>query len=445
MRAKQSIAIVAGNKELGMSYYKVKKSALKGKINIPPSKSHTVRAVLFAALAEGKSIIHNYLASPDTEAIINACRLFGADIKVFANSIEVVGTNGQIHFAEDVINAGNSGLTFRFATALGALCSNPVVVTGDYSIRHYRPIQPLLDGLNQLGVETSTLRGDNHAPVIVQGPIKGGEAHIISEDAQYASSLIIASAFAKHPIEIHVSNPGERPWIDVTLSWLDRLGIPYQRRNYEYYKLKGQARYKGFEYTVPGDFSTAAFPIAAALITQSELTISNLDMADVQGDKELIFQLQRMGAHIEIDEGQKSVHVKKSTSLKGMPIDVNNFVDAVPILAVIGCFAEGETRILNAEVVKYKECNRLHCITSELKKMGADITETSDGLVIRKTSLKGAHMDSYCDHRMALALAVAALTSEKPSTITPVECVSKTFPSFVHDFTALGAHLEQLP
>ncbi|MFA6915097.1 MAG: 3-phosphoshikimate 1-carboxyvinyltransferase [Parachlamydiales bacterium] len=425
-----------------MSTFRIQKSKLKGELTIPPSKSHTVRAILFAAFADGCSTIYNYLASPDTEAMVNACRLFGATLHIFPDRIEVVGTNGKIKHAEDVIHAGNSGLTFRFATALGALASSPVVVTGDYSIRHYRPILPLLEGLSQLGVKTASMRGDNHAPVIVQGPIRPGAANIESEDAQYASSLIIASAFAEGPIEIFVSKAGEKPWIDVTLSWLDRLGIPYERKGYDYYRLEGKARYKGFEYTVPGDFSTAAFPIAAALITQSELRLNNLDMSDSQGDKELIHQFCKMGAAIEIDTTNHTIWVRKGPTLKGMEIDINDFVDAVTILAVVGCFAEGETLIHNAAVVKHKECNRLACISSELKKMGADITPTDDGLLIRKSALKGSHLHSYHDHRMALSLAVAAMTAEEPSTITPIDCVAKTFPTFVQDFTTLGAKIE---
>ncbi len=426
-----------------MRQYIVTKAQLKGNIVIPPSKSHTLRAILFGSLGKGKSVIHDYLHSPDTQAMIEACRLFGATLDVFPQHIEIQGINGKIQHTEDVIQAGNSGIVFRFCAALGALSHHPVVVTGDYSIRHRRPIKPLLDALSQLGVSAVSMRGDGHAPVIIQGPIKSHQATMTGEDSQPVSALLIASAFADRPIEITVQNAGEKPWIALTLDWFNRLGIAYENKNYEYYRLSGNAQYEGFEYTVPGDFSSAAFPIAAALTTQSELAIHNIDMHDVQGDKELITVFQKMGASIEIDNHNKILHVKKGCSLSGITVDINNFVDAITILAVVACFAEGETHIQNAAIAKQKECNRIHCIATELRKMGADITETETGLCVKKSSLKGAQLHSYHDHRMIMSLTAAALAAEGESQITSVDCVSKTYPTFVHDFNALGANIKE--
>lgn len=427
-----------------MRQYLVKKAQLKGNIAIPPSKSHTLRAILFGSLGKGKSVIHHYLPSADTQAMIEACRLFGATLDVFPQYIEIQGINGKIHHTEDVIQAGNSGIVFRFCAALGALSQYPVVVTGDESIRHRRPIKPLLDALSQLGVSAVSMRGDGHAPVIIQGPIKSHQAVMTGEDSQPVSALLIASAFADKPIEITVQNAGEKPWVALTLNWFDRLGIAYEHQTYEYYRLSGNAQYAGFEYTVPGDFSSAAFPIAAALITQSELTIHNIDMNDSQGDKELLTVFQKMGASIEIDNHNKILHVKKGYSLSGITVDINNFVDAITILAVVACFAEGETHIQNAAIAKQKECNRIHCIATELRKMGADITETETGLYVRKSALKGAQLHSYHDHRMIMSLTAAALAAEGESQITSVDCVSKTYPTFVHDFNALGANIKEL-
>lgn len=426
-----------------MRQYLVKKAKLSGNIVIPPSKSHTLRSIFFGSLGNGKSVIYHYLPSNDTQAMIEACRLFGAKIEQSPKHIEIQGINGKIHHAQDVIQAGNSGIVFRFCSALGALAQHPVVVTGDESIRYRRPIKPLLDALSQLGVSAVSMRGDGHAPVIIQGPITSGKATITGEDSQPVSALLIASVFAERPIEITVQNAGEKPWIALTLDWFDRLGIPYENHACEYYRLSGHAQYEGFEYTVPGDFSSAAFPIAAALVTQSELTIHNVDMHDSQGDKELITVFQRMGAHIEIDERNKILHVKKGQSLSGVIVDVNNFVDALTILAVVACFAEGETHIHNAAIAKQKECNRIHCIATELRKMGANITETEDGLCVKKSALKGSQLHSYHDHRMVMSLTTAALAAEGETHISSVECVAKTFPTFVHDFNALGANIKE--
>jgi 3-phosphoshikimate 1-carboxyvinyltransferase len=422
-----------------MSQYIVQQSALMGSIAVPPSKSHSLRAILFASLSKGKSMIHGYLNSPDIEAMITACRLFGAKIEVFREKLEIEGVDGQITKTEDVIHAGNSGIVLRFCSCVGALAPFPVVITGDESIRHQRPMQALLDGLAQLGVRAVSMRGDGYAPIIIEGPLKPGKAVISGEDSQVVSALLIAGAFAEGPVELEVHNAGEKPWVALTLDWLDRLKIDYERRDFDWFRLKGNSRCARFEYHVPGDLSSAAFPIAAALITGSELILNNVDMQDIQGDKELIGVFQQMGAVIEIDEGV--LRVKKGAGLTGVAVDINNFVDGMPILAVVACFAEGETHIYNGAVAREKECDRIKCIANELKKMGADITETEDGLRIRRSQLNGASVHSHKDHRMAMSLAVAGLGAKGETSISSFQCVSKTFPSFVEDFQALGAKL----
>lgn len=424
-----------------MHCFHISESCLHGELFVPPSKSQTLRAILFASLAHGKSIIRHPLASTDTASMIDACRHFGARIEEKENSIEIDGVKGKVKSCEDVIQAGNSGIVLRFCSAVGALGSMPVVVTGDYSIRHHRPIKPLLEGLKQLGVSVKTMRGDGYAPVIIQGPIKPGTAVIDGEDSQPVSALLIASALAEGAVEIQVRNPGEKPWVGLTLDWFDRLGIPYKNKNFERYHIPGRSRYNGFEYSVPGDFSSAAFPIAAALITQSELTLKNVDFSDAQGDKELIHTFQKMGARIEIDPSNKLLHVKKSPKLNGVTVDINNFIDAITILAVVACYAEGETIIHNAAIAKQKECNRINAIVTELSKMGAEIKETADGLIIRRSSLKGGEVYSHQDHRMAMSLAVAGLGAIGETKISSVECVSKTFPTFLKDFNAIGAQI----
>lgn len=428
-----------------MKKYYIRPSRVSGEIVVPPSKSHTLRAILFGALGKGKTVIHSPLKSTDADSMIHACRQWGARFDLFPNRIEIEGIGGKIGKTEDVINAGNSGIVLRFCSAIGALSAYPCALTGDHSIRHQRPMQPLLDGLAQLGAKAISTRGDGYAPLIIQGPLRSGKVKIEGQDSQYVSALLIAAAFAEGPIEIEVTNAGEKPWVALTLDWFDRLGIPYKQQNFERYSLKGKATYNGFDYTVPGDLSSAAFPLAAALVTGSELVLKNVDMNDTQGDKALIPILQQMGANIHYDDAKKSLTVKKGGSLKGIEADLNACIDAITILAVVACYAQGETRIYNAAVAKGKECNRIQSIATELRKMGADINETDDGLIIRGSKLKGAEVYSYHDHRMVMSLAVAALGAEGPTTIDSVECVAKTFPSFLSDFKALGADMEERP
>lgn len=423
-----------------MQIYRIKPSNLKGSITVPPSKSHTMRALIFAALAEGTSNISLVLDAPDTRHLLKACQSFGAKYRFEGNSVKITGVNGNIPFVDDVIYAGNSGIILRFITAIAGLCPNYTVITGDHSIRHQRPMKILLNALSQLGVEAISTRHDGMAPLIIRGHWKGGQAVLSGEDSQYVSSLLIAGSFAAYPTELIVKDPGEKPFIDMTLHWLDRFNIKYVNENYERYYLEGQSRIKGFDYSIPGDWSSAAFPIAAALVTQSELTIENIDIDDIQGDKEVVAALKKMGANIEIRENSLIV---KPSQLKGQVIDVNPFIDAVTILAVLACFAEGETRLINAAVARQKECDRLKYITLELKKMGADIIELEDSLIIRGKPLNGAKANSHRDHRMAMSLAIAALNATGESIIENTNCVVKTFPDFAKVLNAVGADIKE--
>lgn len=422
-----------------MAKVKIKPGKLHGEISIPTSKSHTIRSLLFATMAKGKSAIRRPLPSPDTFAMLDAIRHLGAKIDMEKETLFVEGVSGKLQPAEDIIQCGNSGQVLRFIGALASLSPSYTVLTGDLSIRHNRPVLPLIDGINQLGGFAASTRLDGFAPIIVKGPVKGGSAKIPGDDSQPVSGLLILGAFV--PLELHVTNPGEKAWIGLTLNWFDRLGIPYENRNFEHYKMKGGSLLKAFEYTVPGDFSSAAFPLAAAVVTQSEIVLDNIDLKDVQGDKAIIPILESMGAHFE-SHGSK-LAVKKTSSLKGNRLDINNFIDALPILAVVACFAHGQTEIVNAAIARKKESDRIHCIATELKKMGADIEEKPDGLIIRPAKLHGAaNLQSHHDHRLAMALSIAALGAHGESVIHGIECVAKSYPSFFHDFLKVGAAME---
>lgn len=417
----------------------VQKSQLKGSIRIPSSKSHTIRAVLLGAMADGLSTIHYPLPSPDTKQAIQAARFFGASIEEQDDYLEIEGVKGVPQIAENIVDAGNSGQVLRFAAALAALNSSYTVFTGDASIRTNRPVQTLLEGLRPLGVFAESTRGNGYAPFIVRGPLQAGITSLAGEDSQPVSALLMAAAFVEGTTEIHVKNPGETPWLALTLSWLDRLGVSYENKEFKHFIVKGARQRPAFTLTIPGDFSSAAFPLVAAILTNSELTIQNVDMNDIQGDKLLIPLLQEMGASIAIDQTSHTISVGQGAVLKGRTIDVNPFIDAITILAVVGCFAEGETRLINGAIAHQKESDRIACIARELKKMGADIFETEDGLIIRPSALQGAHVASYGDHRIALSLAVAGLASEGETIIDEIDCIKKSYPTFIADMVHLNA------
>lgn len=422
-----------------MKNFTVTKSCLQGMMTIPPSKSHTLRAILFASLANGISKISSYLYSPDAFAMMRACESLGARIEKNESELKIEGVNGKISSHASTIDAGNSGIVLRFLAGVVALGEQPWTITGDHSIRTQRPMQPLLEALHQLGVHTTSQEG--YAPLIIQGPIKKYFTLISGEDSQPVSALLIAGIFLKTPLHIRVNNPGEKPWVALTLNWLDRLGVSYTNTQFCEYEVRGKGTYESFEYSIPGDWSSAAFPIIAALITESEVLVKNVDFNECQGDKKILEILESMGAVFIKDESQHTLLVKKGSLLKGRVIDINECIDAIAILAVLGCYAEGETHLINAAVAQTKECNRPACLTQELKKMGADIQQTEDGLKIRHSALKGASLHSYQDHRMAMSLAIAGLGAEGVTEIQDVECVSKSFPDFLEKFQKLGAHI----
>lgn len=416
------------------------RSTLSGSIQVPASKSHTIRAILLASMVGGTSHIENYLHSPDVFAMIKACEQLGAEVQIINEKcLSVTGVNGFVSNCSENIDAGNSGQVLRFITAIGALGKNKRLITGDYSICHNRPMESLISGLQQLGAFCISTKHDDFAPILVKGPLVPGEVTIDGQDSQPVSALLMACAFMIGTTVINVESPGERPWIDLTLSWLQRLGVEYERHGYERYKISGRIGYPAFKYLVAGDFSSLLFPIVAAILTNSEITLVNVDMDDVQGDKQAIFALQKMGADIEYSAANRQLLVRGGCKLVGQEIDVNNFIDSITALAVVGCFASGVTILKGARAARGKECDRLQMVTRELTKMGAVIEEFDDGLRISNSQLSGARVESHTDHRMAMSLAIAGMACEGLTEVVGVGCVAKSFPGFCEAMQKLGA------
>lgn len=418
-------------------------SNLKGSVRIPPNKSHSFRALIMAGLARGVSRIQSPAASNDWMRGIEALEMFGAAATPKAGDLwEVQGAGGALKAPDDVVDCGNSGLILRFFMALAACCEGYTVLSGDESLRHIRLCQPLIDALNALGAWAVSTKGDGHAPVVVRGLLRGGRAEIDGIDSQPVSALLIASALADAPTELQVRRPGEKPWVGVTLDWLRRCGVECSNENYERYRVRGHARWDGFQTRIPLDWSAALYPIVAGVLTRdSAVHVPGMDLADSQGDKAVVNVLREMGADIAV-EGDTLI--ARSSRLVGREIDCNDFIDQFMLLAVVGACAEGETVLTNAEVCRHKECDRIAEMCKALKKMGADVAERPDGLVIRHSTLRGADLDSRGDHRMVMTLAVAALLASGQSSLANTDCVKKTFPDFVAQMQGLGADIRKL-
>lgn len=392
---------------------------------LPPSKSQTLRAIVFASLATGTSYIDNILTSPDTDAMIAACQALGASFARKENSLEITGTTFE-HINNVHIDAQNSGLVLRFIAAVAALMPCKAHITGDESCQTRRPCQPLLDALQQMGARTSSC--NKYAPITVQGPIYPAKVVMDGQDSQPVSAIMIAAAILVGTTEIHVLSSGEKPWLALTLDWLKRLGVACTEISADCYSIEGKGHLPSFSYRVPGDLSSLAFPVALALVTNSELEIAGVDLDDPQGDKVLLSILENMGAKFVYAED--AICIKGPQKLQGCAIDVNDCIDALPILAVLGCFAEGTTRLYNGAIARKKESDRIATMNKELTKMGAHVEEHWDGLSIKQSVLHGASLDSHRDHRVAMSLAVAAMAANGASELIGSECVKKTYNNF---------------
>jgi len=415
----------------------VRKSNLSGSVKIPGSKSHTIRAVAIASLAKGTSHIREPLVASDTLSAFHAYRLLGAEA-LKQDDWVVRGVGGRPRVPDNVIDVGNSGTTLYVALASAALVDGCTVFTGDEQIRA-RPVQPLIDALNSLGAKVESTRGNGMAPIIVRGPMRGGEITLdCSQTSQYLTSLLINCPLAKGDTVIHVENLTEKPYIEMTLKWLEEQGIELENDDYRRFCIPGGQSYKAFNKAISADFSSATFFMCAAAITGSELTLLGLDMYDTQGDKAVAGMLAEMGAKVEqVPDGLKIT----GGLLRGAEFDLGDTPDALPAMAVTACFAEGETRLVNVAQARLKETDRIAVMREELEKMGADVEELPDGLVIRGSSLKPTFLHGHADHRVIMALAVAGLALTGEATIYTAEALNVTFPSFVELMTYAGAEM----
>ncbi len=421
---------------------KVEKSHLHGEVRIPASKSHTIRAVAIGSLAHGRSRILNPLDSSDSRSAVATYQAFGADISALHtphSALEWLVEGGTPKTPENVIDVGNSGTTLYIAMGTAALVDGYTVFTGDHQIRR-RPAQALLDAISLLGATAVSTRRNGQPPLVIEGPMHGGHTFVDgSKTSQYATSLLINCPLAEKDTEITVSHPCELPYIEMTLSWLDEQGIRYERQDCERFLVHGGQKYRPFEKSIPGDFSSATFFLCAAAITGSELVLLGLDMNDSQGDKAVVNMLTEMGS--EVEQLPQGIRIKGGQLRGGCEFDLSDTPDALPAMAVTACFADGVTRLVNVAQARLKETDRIRVMAEELAKMGGRVKELPDGLEITGSRLHGAQVCGHDDHRVVMALAVAGLACEGTTEIDTAEAVSITFPSFVDLMRSAGAKM----
>jgi 3-phosphoshikimate 1-carboxyvinyltransferase len=418
-----------------------KAETLKGEVCAPPSKAYTQRMLIAAALAHGTSQISGPLFSDDTEAALRAVKALGAKVKA-AEDCWTVESAQPLKGAQKPIDCGESGATLRFMIPVAALAPEPSVFVFGKSLER-RPIEPLLQSLKQLGVKVHSQRLGGKLSIVVQGGgIAGGKTTMRGDvSSQFVSGLMFACPMARVDTEITLTTPLEsKGYVKMTQAVLAEHGVKvFISEEFDRLHIPSNQAYKPCSHRVPGDFSSAAFLLAAAAITNSEVSIKNLDYETVQGDKAVLAILKRMGVNGRVCPDRVEIE-GKSGLLEAVDVDARNIPDLVPVCAVLACYVKGTSKIHDAHRLRYKESDRLLSLYLELKKMGAQIAMDEGSLTVNgPCALHGATIDPHNDHRIAMACAVAALGASGETRIQDAECVRKSYPKFFHDLRALGA------
>lgn len=418
---------------------------LSGSVTPPSSKSQSIRGLIFALLAKGKSTLTNILYSDDVQDAINVCQLLGAEIAISDSTLDLTSTGIPIRSTVERIYSGNSGITTCFIMPLLGLRHNAlhtiVLDCGDQM--RARSTQPLVDVLNNLGLTIKHVDKFGFLPVSISGRLQGGNAEISGINSQFLSALLISLPCAPLNSTIIVKDLYERPYVEMTLEWLRHRNIVFdheQTENRDIYYIKGGHKYSKFYIDIAGDFSSASYLIAAAVLNASHVELHGLRMEDPQGDKRLVTILQKMGADIQIAPYKLIIHGGKQ--LKGIAIDANDIPDLLPTLAVIGTYAEGKTDIINVEHARLKETDRIHSITEGLMRLGAKVYEYKDSITVYQSSMRGARVNGYGDHRTVMALSIAGMLADGETVIEGSEAINKTFPEFVKTMQLLGANMK---
>ncbi|MDD3256900.1 MAG: 3-phosphoshikimate 1-carboxyvinyltransferase [Methanocorpusculum sp.] len=417
----------------------VSRSNLSGQVRAPPSKSHTHRAFLLAALSRGESVISSPLLGEDTCVTLNAVTTLGADVSREENRITIRG--GDLHPPTPdgtVINCKNSGTSIRMLAGIASRLNGSTSFTGDSSLCS-RPMKPLLDALSELGAGIISAGGC--APFTVKGPALGGDVHIRGDvSSQFISALLISAPLGTKDTCIHLTTPlTSKPYVEMTISTMKKHGVSVETTE-DGYIVRGGQKYHPADVLVGGDYSSAAFLFAAAALT-GEMTVSGLDPADSQGDQAVITILETFGA--DISRTGDTVSVRK-TPLTAANFNLADVPDLFPIIAVLASQAKGTSRLYGAAHLRFKESDRIMSTAQFLRAMGADICETDDGCIITgPAELAGANITTFGDHRIMMAAAIAGLIADGQTIIDDSDCCAVSYPDFIRDMQRLGAHMRE--
>ena len=410
---------------------------LDATVAIPGSKSYTQRALVMAALAEGTSVLRNPLFAEDTHCLIEALRALGAEIGIAGEEVTVGGTGGRLIAPAGPLHLGNNGTALRLLTTVATLGRGIITLTGDPRLCE-RPIKPLIDALRALGVDARTQDDKGFPPVVIHaGGLPGGSVVLRDiESSQYVSSLLISGPYASGDLEIELAGRvPSLPYIRMTLEAMGRFGVTVESPTPDRYIIKAGGHYRGAVYDVEGDVSSASYFFLAAALLKGRVRVENINPRSLQGDLGIIGIMETLGASAV--RGENWIELTGGDPRAGdCTFDLGDMPDMVPTLAILSALRPGRTTIVNVGHLRHKESNRLAALVTELTRVGIEAAETKDGMTIQGGRPHGAEIETYNDHRIAMASAVLGL--HVPGIrIKNAGCVNKSFPAFWEMLEAL--------
>jgi 3-phosphoshikimate 1-carboxyvinyltransferase len=422
------------------------KQPIKTSVRMPGSKSYTNRALIMAALADGKSVITGISESDDSKAMIEALRKFGLKIEVNGDSVAIFGNGGKFKEVNATINIGAAGTTMRFLTSLCCLIPGKIVLDGSERMRE-RPIRDLIDALKLLGAQIEYLGKDGCPPIkIIGGNLSGSKVRMNgSFSSQYFTSLLLIAPLLKNGLEIEVIGEQiSKSYIDMTIDGLRAFGVEVENEDYKKYIVKAESGYKPTNYHVEGDCSGAAYLWGIAAITGSSIRVENINPKSAQGDVQFPKLLEKMGCKVNYEDN--SIEVIGAEELKSIigDIDMEQMPDTAQPLSIVLAQIPAKSKMIGLSTLKIKETDRILAMHNELKKCGINTEFSDDSLtIIGGSRMSGAEIETYKDHRMAMSFAMAGTKVENMIIHEP-EVVSKSFPEFWDILSELGLEIERL-
>ncbi len=406
-------------------------SPVRAVVNVPGSKSITNRALLLAALADGESHLSGVLSSDDSLVFIGALKSLGFNVRYdeAAGDCRIVGTAGKVPVAQGEVWCGSAGTASRFL--LAAVATGHGVYRFDSTAQmKARPIGPLVDALRAQGCEIETSAKGSFPLTMRANGLKGGPIPLGSGDqsSQYLSAMLMAAPLAKQKAVVETQLTVSRPYADMTLSMMAAFGVQVERQGYERFVINAPSPYRARPYTIEADASTASYFFAAAAVTGGAVTVRKLSRStSLQGDLRFVDILEKMGCVVK--ESLEGVTVQGPRTLRGVTVDMGDISDTVMTLAAIAPYADGPTTITNIAHVRLKESDRIASVATNLERMGIRTESGPDFLRVYPGQPKGATIETFDDHRIAMAFSVAGLVT-KGIGISDPECVGKTCPEF---------------